>query len=117
MNDGTSPLKGCTYTVNTVCWIAFFNFTDKGTEDLFHGHDTKVARRIPQSIVKAARLRLDAMDAATRLQDLRFPPGQRLESLKGDLSGRHSIRINDQYRIVFRWVEGNCHDVEITDYH
>jgi len=93
------------------------NFADKGTEDLHNGYNTKAARRIPQSIWKAAGIRLDAMEAARRLQDLRFPPGNRVESLKGDLSGYHSIRINDQFRIIFRWVEGDIHDVEITDYH
>jgi proteic killer suppression protein len=93
------------------------NFADKATEDLHNGYDTKAARRIPQSIWKAARLRLDAMDGAKKLQDLRFPPGNRLESLNGDLSGYHSIRINDQFRIIFRWVKGDIHDVEITDYH
>jgi proteic killer suppression protein len=93
------------------------NFADKGTEDLHNGYNTKAARHISQSIWKAAGIGLDAMEAAKRLQDLRFPPGNRLESLKGDLSGYHSIRINDQFRIIFRWVEGDIHDVEITDYH
>ena len=93
------------------------NFADKGTEDLFNGFDTKAARRIPQKIWKAAILRLDAMDGAKLLQDLKFPPGNRLEALKGNLSGFHSIRINDQFRIIFRWLDGDIHDVEITDYH
>ena len=93
------------------------NFADKGTEDLFNGNATKAARHIPQTIWKAARLRLDAMDAARQLQDLKFPPGNRLEALKGNLSGYHAIRINNQFRIVFRWNDGDIHDVEITDYH
>jgi len=93
------------------------NFADKATEDLYNGYDTKAARRIPRSIWKAVRLRLDAMDGAKQPQDLRFPPGNRLESLTGGLSGYHSIRINDQFRIIFRWVAGDIHDVEITDYH
>ncbi|MEX1139904.1 MAG: type II toxin-antitoxin system RelE/ParE family toxin [Bacteroidota bacterium] len=93
------------------------NFGDRGTEDLFHGNDTKAARRIPRSIWKAAINRLDSLDGASTLQDLKFPPGNRLESLKGKLSGFHSIRINDQFRIIFRWSDGNLRDVEITDYH
>jgi proteic killer suppression protein len=93
------------------------NFADKGTEDLYNGFDTKATRSIPQTIWKAARLRLDALDGAKQLQDLKFPPGNRLESLKGTLSGYYSIRINNQYRIIFRWIDGNIHDVEITDYH
>lgn len=93
------------------------NYARKGTEDLFHGLDSKAARSIPHTIWKAARLRLDAMDAAKQLQDLRFPPGNRLEILKGRLSGYHSIRINNQFRTIFRWAHGDIHDVEITDYH
>jgi toxin HigB-1 len=93
------------------------NFADKDTEDLFNGFDTKAARRIPQTIWKSARLRLDAMDGAKKLQDLKFPPGNRLEALKGNLSKYHSVRINDQFRIIFRWIDGDIRDVKITDYH
>ena len=93
------------------------NFADKSTEDLFNGFDTKAARRIPRTIWKAAILRLDALDGAKQLQDLKFPPGNRPEVLKGNRSGFHSIRINGQFRIVFRWLDGDVHDVEITDYH
>ncbi|MBN1399061.1 MAG: type II toxin-antitoxin system RelE/ParE family toxin [Bacteroidetes bacterium] len=93
------------------------NFADKGTEDIFNGFDTKAARRIPQAIWKPARIRLDAMNGAAQIKDLKFPPGNRLEILKGNLSGYHSIRINDQFRIIFRWNNGDILDVEITDYH
>ena len=110
-------LGACTYAVNIVYCGMIINFADKASEDLHNGYDTKAARRIPRSIWKAARLRLDAMDGAKQLQDLRFPSGNRLESLKGELSGYHSIRINDQFRIIFRWVEGDIRDVKITDYH
>jgi Plasmid maintenance system killer protein len=61
--------------------------------------------------------KLVAVDAAEALEDLRVPPGNRLERLKGDRAGQHSIRVNDQWRICFRWVDGNAHDVEIVDYH
>ena len=100
-----------------VFYIMIINFADKGTEDIFNGFDTKAARRIPLTIWNTARLRLDAMDAARQLQDLKFPPGNRLESLKGNLVGYYSIRINNQFRIIFRWVNGDILDVEITDYH
>jgi proteic killer suppression protein len=93
------------------------NFADKSTEDLFNGFDTKAARRIPRTIWRAAILRLDALDGAKQLRDLKFSHGNRLEALKGNLSGFHSIRINDQFRIIFRWFDGDIHDVEITDYH
>jgi toxin HigB-1 len=93
------------------------NFADKGTEDIFNGFDTKAARRIPHAIWNSARIRLDAMNGAKQIQDLKLPPGNRLETLKGNLSGYHSIRINDQFRIIFRWNKGDILDVEITDYH
>ena len=93
------------------------NFADKTTEDLFNGVNSKVARRIPQIIWKVAVRKLDMINAAHDLKDLRVPPANRLELLKGKWSGYHSIRINDQFRIVFRWIDGNSHDVLITDYH
>ncbi len=92
-------------------------FADKTTEDIFNGVDSKAARRLPTSVRKIAVRKLDMLNAATSLGDLRSPPGNQLESLKGDLKGYHSIRINDQYRIVFKWQEGNVQDVLITDYH
>ena len=83
------------------------------TERLFEG--VRVARFT--SIESVARRKLGFVDFATELRDLVTPPGNRLEALKGDRSGQHSIRINDQYRICFRWHEGNAYDVEIVDYH
>jgi proteic killer suppression protein len=64
-----------------------------------------------------ARRRLDYLDAAGALDDLRAPPGNRLEALKGDRCGQHSVRVNDQFRVCFRWADGGAYDVEITDYH
>jgi proteic killer suppression protein len=77
--------------------------------------DRKFSRRF-QRIEKAARIRLELLDAAVSLRDLELP-GLRLEALKGDRKGQHSIRINDQYRICFEWRDGDAHDVEIADYH
>ena len=77
--------------------------------------DRKFSRKF-QSIEKAARIRLELLDAATSLRDLELP-GLRLEALKGDRKGQHSIRINDQFRICFEWRDGDAHNVEIIDYH
>jgi len=94
------------------------DFRDSGTEDLFHGRNTKAARQVcPETIWSVARRKLQYVNAAARLADLRMPPGNRLEPLKGDRAGQHSIRINDQYRVCFRWTEQGAEDVEVTDYH
>jgi proteic killer suppression protein len=92
-------------------------FRDRTTEDIYNGTDSKGARSIPRSIWKIATRKLDMLNAAHDIRDLKVPPGNRLEALKGNWNGYHSIRINDQYRIVFQWVEGNARDVLITDYH
>ena len=75
------------------------------------------SRRLPSEIQRTALRKLRQLDAAVALQDLRAPPGNRLELLKGDRAGQHSIRINDRWRICFRWRDGNAFDVEIADYH
>lgn len=93
------------------------SFGDAGTEDFFHGKATARTRRYPSEITKVAARKLDLVNAAHVLDDLKVPPGNRLEALKGDLKGKHSIRINGQWRIVFRWADGNAHEVTITDYH
>jgi toxin HigB-1 len=93
------------------------NFADKPTEDIYHGVDSKAARRIPVSVWKTACRKLDMLNAAFALSDLRVPPANRLEALKGKWKGYHSIRINEQYRIIFVWIDGNVKDVEIIDYH
>src|SRR5512141_567641 len=93
-------------------------FADRGTADVFHGRNTKEARRrIPPALWRIARRKLDRLNAAMTLGDLRDPPGNRLEPLAGDLEGLHSIRINDQLRIVFRFGAGDATDVAIVDYH
>jgi proteic killer suppression protein len=92
------------------------SFADAATADLYHGRNTARVRRLSQDIVAAALRKLDVLNAAHHLDDLRSPPGNRLESLKGDLAGFYSIRINDQWRIIFRWESGAA-EVEIVDYH
>jgi proteic killer suppression protein len=75
------------------------------------------SRRLPPGIQQKALDRLQLLHGATRLEDLRVPPGNRLEALRGDRAGQHSLRLNDQWRLCFRWQAGNAHDVEIVDYH
>ena len=89
------------------------SFGDKRTERLFHD---AVVREF-QGVARRAKRKLEALHAAARLEDLRVPPSNRLEKLGGDLQGFHSIRINDQWRIVFRWFDNNAHEVSIRDYH
>lgn len=93
------------------------SFGDRATEDLYHGRSTARARRWPPEVVTLAQRKLDFLNAATTLDDLRSPSGNRLEALRGNRRGRHSIRVNDQWRLVFRWLDGECHDVQLTDYH
>lgn len=94
------------------------SFKDRGTEDIFNSLDTKAARKTcPRLLWPAASRRLELLDSAKAFTDLRVPPGNRLEVLKGDRKDTFSIRINDQYRICFRWTDGGPEDVEIVDYH
>jgi toxin HigB-1 len=79
--------------------------------------DGKLPKRFPADIVRATQRRLVALDAAVSIEELRSPPSNRLEVLRGDRAGWHSIRINRQWRICFRWVNNNAEDVEIVDYH
>jgi proteic killer suppression protein len=93
------------------------SFGDRATEALYHGTAGKLTRRFPPDVVRTALRKLDMLNAAQTLGDLRSPPGNRLEALRGDLRGQHSIRVNDQWRIVFRWDSGDAHEVRILDYH
>ncbi len=90
------------------------SFRDKETERLFERH---FSRRFPPSLHRIAWRKLALLDAAERLDDMRVPPGNRLEKLAGDREGEYSLRINDQWRICFRWLDGNAYGVEIADYH
>ena len=93
------------------------SFRDKGAENIFDGEDTKGARKtLPSQLHEKAGKTLDRLNSAISLKSLSLP-GLRLEKLKGDRAGQHSIRINDQYRICFRWSEAGAEDVEIVDYH
>jgi proteic killer suppression protein len=92
------------------------SFGDHATADFFHGVPSKRARQW-RSIEDVAHRKLDMVNAAAKLDDLKVPPGNRLEALKGDLAGYHSIRINQQWRVVFKWKDGGAHAVRIADYH
>ena len=94
------------------------DFADRAAADLYNGVDSKGARRlIPAALRQKALDKLTLLDAAASLDQLRVPPGNRLELLRGNRGGQHSIRINDQYRICFRWTVAGPTDVEIVDYH
>jgi proteic killer suppression protein len=90
------------------------SFADRETERLFA---RTPGRRFPPELHRVMLRKLLQLDAADRLDDLRIPPGNRLEALKGDRKGQHSIRVNDQWRVCFRWDGGDAYEVEIVDYH
>ena len=92
-------------------------FGDEPTSDVYHGRETKAARRLPKALWPVVRRKLDALHQARTLQDLRLPSGNRLEALKGDRTGYFSIRVKEQYRITFRFEEGKADDVACEDYH
>ena len=93
------------------------SFRDKTTEDIYNGNNTKDTRAVPKSIWDVTCRKLDMLNAMQDLKDIVVSRGNHLEKLKGDLSGYLSIRINDQYRIIFKWRRGNVESVQIVDYH
>jgi proteic killer suppression protein len=93
------------------------SFGDQRTEDFFNEKNSSQAKKIPADIRRTAQRKLQYLNAACKLSDLAAPPGNRLEALKGDLKGFHSVRINDQWRIIFKWGNGGAFDVRIMDYH
>jgi proteic killer suppression protein len=93
------------------------SFGDKATEALFNGHPAKDIRRFPPPILKGALRKLDMLNAAVGLRDLKNPPNNHLEALGRDLAGLHSLRVNDQLRLVFRWQGSEAFEVRLTDYH
>ena len=110
-------VTACTYSVKLLNLFVIIDFADKTTEDIFHGLDSKHARRIPRIIWRIAVRKLDMLHAAHDIKDLRIPPANRLEALKGKWVNYYSIRINDQYRLVFHWMNNNAKDVFINDYY
>ncbi len=93
------------------------SFADETTADLFRGRNTRAARRVPAPLWRVVQRKLKMLDVAARLEDLRIPSGNRLERLKGDRAAHHSIRINEQYRLTFRWEHGHAYEACVEDYH
>jgi len=94
------------------------SFEDNGAEDVFNGKNTRAARKsCPEWLWSVAARKLDQLDSVTVLDELRVPPGNRLEALAGDRKGQHAIRINNRYRICFKWSKSGSEQVEIVDYH
>ena len=94
------------------------SFFDQASEDIFNGVSSRTARKkLPQALWRIAHRKFDQLDSVETLTDLKIPPGNRLEILRGDRKGQHSIRINDQYRICFIWSEKGPEQVEVVDYH
>ncbi len=93
------------------------SFADETTADLFRDRNTKAARRIPKDLWRAVQRRLKMFDVAARVDDFESPPGNRLKALQGALNGRYSIRVNDQYRVTFRWENGHAFEVAAEDDH
>ena len=93
------------------------SFVDKRTADIFREHDTRDARQIPKELWRIVQRKLKMLDVAARIDDLESPPGNRLKALRGPLTGRYSIRVNDQYRVTFRWENGHAFEVAVEDYH
>jgi len=110
----TTTIKLTLITTSVIITVMIKSFSDKHTEDLFNREKVK---KFPPSILKVAYRKLLLIDAAGKVDDLRVPPGNRLEKLSGNMSGKQSIRINNQWRIVFQWKEDNAYDVKIMDYH
>ena len=93
------------------------SFSDETTADLFRERNTRAARRIPRELWRIVQRNLKLLDGAARLDDVAIPAGNRLERLKGQRGERHSIRVNDQYRVTFRWENGHAFEVCVEDYH
>ena len=93
------------------------SFADDTSADLFRERNTRAARRIPRQLWRGVQRKLRLIDAAARIEDLAIPAGNRLELLKRDQAGRYSIRVNEQYRVTFRWENRHAYEVRVEDYH
>ncbi len=113
----TTPSTVARHPCNAYPSRVIRSFGDRATEALYHGDTKGPVKRIPADVRASALRKLDMLNAAHVLLDLRAPPGNRLEALRGELAGLHSIRVNDQWRIVFRWIDSGPAEVRIVDYH
>ena len=107
------------HATRVVCklWVVIQSFADETTVDLFRERNTRASRRIPRDLWRVVQRKLKLIDAAGRLDDLAVPARNRLERLKGDQAGRQSMRVNEQYRVTFRWGNGHAYEVRVEDYH
>jgi len=93
------------------------SFADEAIADLFRERNTRAARQIPKDLWRVVQRKLKMLDVAARMDDLESPPGDRLKALKGQMKGRYSFRVNEQYRVTFRWENGHAFEVAVQDYH
>ena len=93
------------------------SFADQTTADIFRERNSKDARHIPRDLWRVVQRKLKMLDVAVRVDDLESPPGNRLKRLKGQMRGRYGIRVNEQYRVTFRWEDGHAFEVAVEDYH
>ena len=93
------------------------SFADKTTAVIFQDRNTKDARRLPRTLWRVVQRKLKMLDVAVRVTDLESPPGNRLEALKGQMRGRYSVRVNEQYRVTFKWENGHAFEAAVDDYH
>jgi len=117
MHKKTSILSLHGYREYLIILLMIRSFGNRTTEDFYHGRRTAQSRKITSTIRASAIRKLDILNTAATIDDLRSPPGNRLEKLSGDLAGFHSVRINQQWRLIFRWIDGGAEGVEIVDYH
>lgn len=115
--DPSKKLLSCVNWFMSCAVVVIRSFADRTTADLYHGKNSKPARRVPKELWTIAQRKLDLLNRATSLTDLRVPPSNRLEKLRGDLEGFHSIRVNEQDRVVFRCERGDAHEVAVVDDH
>jgi toxin HigB-1 len=115
----TRDLSACRlHTTRVICRsTVILSLADETTADLFRERNTRPARVVPRDIWPIVRRKLKMLDVAVRLEDLAVLPGHRLDRLKGSQSGRHSIRVNDRYRVTFRWEQGHAYEARVEDYH
>lgn len=110
-------LRVCNISNTDISYIMIKSFKNKIAEDLYHGVGSRHARKLPRNLHEKACRLLDQLNAITRIDTLKIPPSNHLEKLKGDLADYWSVRINQQWRVIFQWHEGNVHHVDIVDYH
>ena len=114
---GRPPSSSRVITASDIIDIVIRSFADRATEDIFNGVATRRARACPPALWRVARRKLTQLNRVRDLRELGVPPGNRLERLSGNRAGQYSVRINEQYRVCFRWENSHANEVEVADYH